>query len=182
MGGTIATGTATAAMGVSFGALGAGLVGYKYARREVQYVLRQYVLRLVAARAAVVRAATLMRESAERARNLACRSRDDWLRLPALPPLAVSRELAARCKGREARRRACFSRAAHDLDLILGRWAQGLIDELAFDLVDSSPGLPVTLGIAGWLDGCALPSSSFSLLLLTPLLLLLLLARPWCLH
>jgi len=34
-GGSIAAGTATAAMGVSFGALGAGLVGYKFARREV---------------------------------------------------------------------------------------------------------------------------------------------------
>ena len=102
MGGSIATGTATAAMGVSFGALGAGLVGYKYARREVQHVPR-----LVAARAAVVRAATLIRQSAGRARNLACRSRDDWLHPPALPPLPLSHKLTGRFKGCEARLRVC---------------------------------------------------------------------------
>jgi len=30
---------------------------------------------------------------------------------------------------------------------------EAMIKEWAFDLVDSSPGLPITIGIAGWLDG-----------------------------
>ena len=63
MGSSVGSGTAAAAIGVSFGTLGAGLVGFKYARRQAD------------------------------------------------------------------------------------------LDEFFFDLIDKSPGLPLTVGVGGWLDG-----------------------------